>query len=77
MGFLRKDLATAMLAPLQLTAQQLTVASTFLAVSFPCIATFAVLFKELGVKDLLKVVSIMLGVALLAGTILNQIWSVI
>ncbi|NYT18139.1 MAG: ferrous iron transporter B [Methanobacteriales archaeon] len=77
MGFLRKDLATAMLAPLQLTAQQLTVASTFLAVSFPCIATFAVLFKELGVKDLVKVVGIMMGVALLAGTILNQIWSVI
>lgn len=77
MGFLRKDLATAMLAPLQLTAQQLTVASTFLAVSFPCIATFAVLFKELGVKDLVKVVGIMMGVALLAGTILNLIWSVI
>jgi len=37
MGFLRKDLATAMLAPLNLTAQQLTVACTFLAVSFPCI----------------------------------------
>ncbi|MEN6328829.1 MAG: ferrous iron transporter B [Methanobacteriaceae archaeon] len=77
MGFLRKDLATAMLAPLGLTAQQLTVASTFLAVSFPCVATFAVLLKELGVKDLLKVVSIMMGVALLAGTILNLMWSVI
>ncbi|HMK54271.1 MAG TPA: ferrous iron transporter B [Methanobacteriaceae archaeon] len=77
MGFLRKDLATAMLAPLHLTAQQLTVASTFLAVSFPCIATFAVLVKELGIKDLLKVVSIMLTVALLSGSLLNLMWSVI
>ncbi|MDD1763880.1 MAG: hypothetical protein LUQ70_04085 [Methanobacteriaceae archaeon] len=51
MGFLRKELATAMLAPLNLTAQQLTVASTFLAVSFPCVAVFAVLLKELGVRD--------------------------
>lgn len=77
MGFLRKDLATAMLAPLNLTAQQLTVATTFLAVSFPCIATFVVLLKELGVKDLLKVILIMVVVALLAGTTLNLMWSVI
>ncbi|MDP3066602.1 MAG: ferrous iron transporter B [Methanobacteriaceae archaeon] len=77
MGFLRKDLATAMLAPLNLTAQQLTVSSTFLAVSFPCIATFAVLVKELGVKDLLKVLIIMVLVALLAGSLLNLMWSVI
>jgi ferrous iron transport protein B len=66
-----------MLAPLNLTAQQLTVASTFLAVSFPCIATFVVLWKELGVKDLIKVILIMMGVALLAGTTLNLMWSVI
>jgi ferrous iron transport protein B len=77
MGFLRKDLATAMLAPLNLSAQQLTVASTFLAVSFPCIATFVVLWKELGVKDLTKVILIMILVALLAGTTLNLMWSVI
>lgn len=77
MGFLRKDLATAMLAPLNLTAQQLTVASIFLAVSFPCIATFAVLVKELGVKDLLKVLIIMVLVALLAGSLLNLMWGVI
>jgi len=77
MGFLRKELATAMLAPLNLTVQQLTVASTFLAVSFPCVAVFAVLLKELGVRDLLKVVSIMMGVALLAGITMNLMWSVI
>ena len=73
MGFLRKDLATAMLAPMQLTANQLVVASTVLAVSFPCIATFAVLIKEIGVRDMIKTVSMMLIIALIVGTLLHTI----
>ena len=72
MGFLRKDLATAMLAPMQLTANQLVVASTVLAVSFPCIATFAVLIKEIGVRDMIKTVSMMLIIALIVGTLLRK-----
>jgi ferrous iron transport protein B len=73
MGFLRKDLATAMLAPLNLSPNQLVVACTVLATSFPCIATFVVLIKEIGVKDMLKTVVLMLSVALITGTILNLI----
>lgn len=73
MGFLRKDLATAMLAPMQLTANQLVVASTVLAVSFPCIATFAVLIKEIGVRDMFKTVLMMLIIALVVGTVLHTI----
>ncbi len=73
MGFLRKDLATAMLAPMQLTANQLVVASTVLAVSFPCIATFAVLIKEIGVRDMFKTVLMMLIIALVVGTVLHAI----
>lgn len=73
MGFLRKDLATAMLAPMKLTANQLVVATTVLAVSFPCIATFAVLIKELGVKDMIKTVSFMMIIALIVGTVLHLI----
>ncbi len=73
MGFLRKDLATAMLAPMQLTANQLVVASTVLAVSFPCIATFAVLIKEIGLRDMIKTVSMMLIIALIVGTLLHTI----
>jgi ferrous iron transport protein B len=73
MGFLRKDLATAMLAPMHLTANQLVVASTVLALSFPCIATFAILIKELGIRDMIKTVSIMLIIALLVGTILHML----
>lgn len=75
MGFLRKDLATAMLAPLNLSPGQLVVACTVLAASFPCIATFIVLIKEIGIKDMLKTVALMLSIALITGTILNMILS--
>jgi Fe2+ transport system protein B len=53
-GFLRKDLAVGMLVPLALTTAQLTIAVTVLALYFPCVATFAVLLKELGARDMLK-----------------------
>ncbi|MFC1981832.1 FeoB small GTPase domain-containing protein, partial [Chloroflexota bacterium] len=42
-GFLRKDVAMGMLAPLALTSGQLVVGSVVLAMTFPCIATFVVL----------------------------------
>ena len=47
-GFLRKDVAVGMLGPLNLTTKQLVIGSTILAVYFPCIATFVVLIRELG-----------------------------
>lgn len=72
-GFLRKDVAVGMLGTLNLTAAQLTVASTVLAMFFPCIATFAVLVKELGTRDMLKSVLIMLISSLVVGGILNVI----
>ncbi len=72
-GFLRKDVAIGMLGTLNLTAKQLTVATTALAMFFPCIATFIVLFKELGVRDTLKSIGIMLLTSLLVGGILNAI----
>ncbi len=70
-GFLRKDVAVGMLAPLGLTTAQLIVASVVLIVYFPCAATFVVLFKELGLKDLLKATAIMVIVALSVGSGLN------
>jgi ferrous iron transport protein B len=72
-GFLRKDVALGMLAPLALTTPQLVVASVVLAMFFPCIATFVVLVKELGVKDFLKSAAVMLSAAFLTGGILNLI----
>ncbi len=72
-GFLRKDVAVGMLAPLGLSQAQLIVASVILIVYFPCAATFVVLFKEMGFKDLLKASAIMIAAALAAGSGLNFI----
>jgi ferrous iron transport protein B len=70
-GFLRKDLAVGMLLPLGMTPMQLVIATTLLAIYFPCIATFAVLIKELGVKDMVKSTGIMIATALVVGSILR------
>ena len=66
-GFLRKDVAVGMLMPLGLSAKQLFIAATLLAISFPCIATFIVLWKELGLRDLIKSTLIMIGVSIIVG----------
>jgi ferrous iron transport protein B len=70
-GFLRKDVAVAMLLPLGLTAKQFVVGATVLATYFPCAAAFAVLIKELGVRDMAFVAGIMLTLSTAAGTTLN------
>jgi len=72
-GFLRKDVALGMLALLELNAKQTVVGSVVLAMFFPCIATFVVLFRELGVSDTLKSSAIMILSALIAGGLLNII----
>jgi len=71
MGFLRKDLAAGMLAPLHLTTKQLVIATTVLSIYFPCVATFIVMLKELGFRDLLKAAAIMIAVSLIVGGLLN------
>jgi len=71
MGFLRKDLAMGMLAPLALTAKQLLVASVVLAVYFPCVATFMVLIRELGPWDMLKSAAVMVATAVFVGAFIN------
>jgi ferrous iron transport protein B len=72
-GFLRKDVALGMLAPLALTSGQLVVGSVVLAMFFPCIATFVVLLRELGVVRMLKAAGIMIVAALAVGGLLNLI----
>jgi ferrous iron transport protein B len=72
-GFLRKDVAVGMLLPLGLNLSQLIVASVVLAMYFPCVATFIILLKEMGVKDMLKTASIMIVTSLIVGGILNLI----
>ncbi|MEK7813827.1 MAG: ferrous iron transporter B [Candidatus Desantisbacteria bacterium] len=72
-GFLRKDVAVGMLAPLNLTPAQLIVASVVLTMYFPCVATFSILLKELGIRDMLKATGIMIVCSLLVGGLLNLI----
>jgi len=72
-GFLRKDVAVGMLVPLGLTMHQMIVASVVLTMYFPCIATFVILIKELGVRDMIKSAMIMIISALTVGGILNLV----
>jgi len=72
-GFLRKDVAMGMLAPLALTAKQLVISSTVLAMLFPCVATFVILARELGARDLLKAVGIMIAAVLIMGSLQNLV----
>jgi ferrous iron transport protein B len=72
-GFLRKDMAIGMLGGLDLTANQLVVGSVVLAMFFPCIASFVILGKELGLKGLLGSIIVMLIATVVVGSLLNLI----
>lgn len=71
MGFLRKDVAIALLAPFNLNAKQLVIASVFMVLYLPCIATFFILIKEMGLKNTVKIVLIMLFSAVAVSGLLN------
>ncbi len=66
-GFLRKDLAVGMLLPLAMSPLQLVIATTLLTIYFPCVGTFAVMFRELGIRDMIKATAFMACTAFLVG----------
>ena len=70
-AFFRMDAAMALLAPLGLSAKQLVVSSTMLVMFFPCIATLAIMLREMGFWNLLKSLGIMILAGLTAGALLN------
>ena len=72
-GFLRKDMAVGMLGALSLSANQLVVGSVVLAMFFPCIASFVVLIRELGLKGMFAATGIMIAASLIVGSLLNLI----
>jgi ferrous iron transport protein B len=72
-GFLRKDVAVGMLTPLHLSFRQTIVASVVLAIYFPCAATFAVIFRELGILGTSKATAIMVATVLTVGGSLNLV----
>lgn len=71
MGFLRKDLAMGVLMPMGLNPKQMLTISILLVIYFPCIATFVVLIRELGVVNMLKATVIMLISTFLVGVYIN------
>jgi ferrous iron transport protein B len=72
-GFLRKDVAVGMLAPAGLSPSQLVVASVVLTMYFPCVATFVVMAKELGLRDMILAMGIMVVASMTVGGFLNWI----
>jgi ferrous iron transport protein B len=70
-GFLRKDVAIGMLVPLNLSFKQMVIASVTLAIYFPCVATFIVLLRELGILGMLKSAGVMIITVLITGTLMN------
>ncbi len=70
-GFMRKDIAIGMLAPLGLSAGQLVVGTVVLSMFFPCVAALAIFAKELGFKKLLAAMCIMIIVTIVVGGLLN------
>jgi len=72
-GFLRKDVALGMLAPLALTTKQLIIGSVVFKAAVIIISTFVVLLRELKVTNMLKSVGIMITAALIVGGILNLV----
>lgn len=72
-GILRKDVAIGMFAPLEMNTKQLITGSVVLSMFFPCIATVVVLFRELGIKNGLKSLCVMIVSVFLVGSILNLV----
>ncbi len=75
LGFLRKDVSIAMLAPFGLTGRQFVVAAIFMVLYMPCIASFFTLLKETGPKTTLKIVMGVFACALAIAAVLNQLLS--
>ena len=76
LGILRKDVAMGMLGALSLSPEQLVVATVTLSMTFPCIATFIVLWKELGGRRMAASMGIMIFSALIAGTAVRMLLSI-
>ncbi|HOI41989.1 MAG TPA: nucleoside recognition domain-containing protein, partial [Elusimicrobiales bacterium] len=71
LGFLKKDVSIAMLAPFGLAPAQIAVASVFLALYLPCLASLLVMVRELGVKESLGIALLNLTAASAAAALLH------
>ncbi|OQA92021.1 MAG: Ferrous iron transport protein B [Elusimicrobia bacterium ADurb.Bin231] len=71
LGFLRKDVSIAVLAPFNLSAKQFVVAGIFLVMYLPCVASFFMILRELGIRTALKIIFAIFIIALSVGSLLN------
>jgi ferrous iron transport protein B len=71
LGFLRKDISIAMLAPFHLAPGSLVVGCVFLSLYLPCLGSFMVTVRELGPKDASKVFAMNFAAALLFASALH------
>ncbi|HNT97915.1 MAG TPA: FeoB small GTPase domain-containing protein [Elusimicrobiales bacterium] len=71
LGFLKKDISIAMLAPFGLAPAQIAVASVFLALYLPCLASLLVMVRELGAKESLGIALLNLASASVAAALLH------
>ncbi len=75
-GFLRKDLAVGMLEPIEMTTFQLFTSVVLLCIYFPCLATFALMIKELNWKEILGCLATLVVVVFIFGGILHGIGTI-
>ncbi|MCM8786543.1 MAG: ferrous iron transporter B [Candidatus Omnitrophica bacterium] len=73
LGFLRKDVSIALLTPFNLNIKQILIASVFMVLYLPCIATFFTLLKEMGPKRTAKIIFLMLFTAIFVSALLNLV----
>lgn len=76
MAFLRKDVAVAQIAAIEMTVAQTIIAVTLVTIYFPCLATFIMVLKEAGVVDLLKCLGILIVSFFIFGGLMQGIVSV-
>ncbi len=77
LGFLRKDVSIAMLAPFGLGPGAIVTASVFLSLYLPCLGGFMVTLRELGASDAAKVFAMNFAAALLFAALTNLLVSAI
>lgn len=74
LGFLRKDVSIALLAPFNLSAGQFILAAIFMVLYIPCVASFFTLMKELGVMTTIKITGLVFASAIMITALLHGIF---
>jgi len=77
MNFLRKDASVALLVPMNLNSHQFIIASIFLVLSTPCVASLFTLIKELGIWTALKITGLIFFATMLITSMLHLFFKVI